>query len=152
MSREAERRHIDADHDVVTVVSDRASEPNWRYRRRPCGGCPWRVDQTGSFPAGAFEASARTAHDLSTHMFGCHESGTERAMTCAGFLLRGANHNIAVRFKASAGYDPATVSDGGHELHDGYLSMALANGADPEQLLGCRYSDAEEQRIAEGHR
>jgi hypothetical protein len=149
--RETERRHIDDGHDVVTVHSG-GEEERWRYRRRPCGGCPWRIDQTGEFPGGAFEASARTAHDMSTHMFGCHESGTDRPSTCAGFLLRGADHNIGVRLKLATGaYDPGLVSDGGHELHDGYLSMALANGAEPEELLGCRYSYAEEQRIADGN-
>lgn len=135
---EVARRHIDEGHDVVTVHSAGEGD-RWRYRRRPCGGCPWRVDQTGTFPAGAFEATARTAHDMSPHMFGCHESGMERSATCAGFLLRGADHNLAVRMKASRGaFDPGLVSDGGHELHESYVAMALANGASHEALGGCR--------------
>lgn len=141
---EVGRCHIDDGHDVVTVRRDEGAA--WRYRRQPCGGCPWRVDQTGSFPAGAFEVSARTAADLSTHMFGCHESGTERPSTCAGFLLRGADHNMAVRLKLARGHlNPDDVTDGGHELHAGYVSMALANGVDIEALQGCRYSFEEEQ-------
>ena len=90
------------------------------------------MDQTGSFPAEAFRHSAETAYDLSTRMFGCHESGTETPMTCAGFLLRGAQHNMAVRMKYIAGQiDPDAVHDGGHELHDGYVAMAVANGCRP---------------------
>jgi hypothetical protein len=111
------------------------------YRRSPCGGCPWRVDQTGQFPAEAFRLSARTAYDMSGHMFGCHESGSETPMHYAGFLLRGARHNMAYRMAVIAGrIDPDAVHDGGHELHNGYTAMAVANGCDPddEELRRCR--------------
>lgn len=129
-------RPADDNNQVVTVEGGRGL-----YRRSPCGGCPWRVDQTGSFPAEAFRHSAETAYDLSTHTFGCHESGTETPMICAGFLLRGADHNMAVRLKAMRGdIDPSKVHDGGHELHDGYTAMAMANGveADDPALWRCR--------------
>ena len=125
------RKHIDPDHDVISIESAGEGR-SWHYRRTPCGGCPWRIDQTGSFPAGAFEASADTAYDLSGHMFGCHESGTERPSTCAGFLLRGADDNMAVRMRMiRGGYDPDTVTDGGLDLHESYRAMAIANGVDP---------------------
>jgi hypothetical protein len=62
-------------------------------------------------------------------------------VTCAGFLLRGAQHNMAVRMACSVGQiDLSQVSDGGHELHDDYRAMAIANGLDPAdpRLRGCR--------------
>lgn len=112
-----------------------------QYRREPCGGCPWRVDQTGEFPAGAFLGSAHTAYDMARNSFACHESGTKKPATCAGFLLRGADHNMGVRLKAMTGeIDLDAVSDGGHALHDGYRAMAVANGCDPSapELEECR--------------
>jgi hypothetical protein len=138
---------VDDLNQVVSVVGGHGG-----YRRSPCGGppgtvggCPWRVDQTGSFPADAFAVSARTAHDMSGHTFGCHESGTDRPVICAGFLLRGADHNMAVRMKVASGeIDLFSVSDGGHELHDGYVTMATKNGTPEYDLHGCRYSRREE--------
>lgn len=127
---------VDDRHQVVSLEGSDGS-----YRRRPCGGCPWRVDQTGAFPAEAFAVSARTAYDMSAHTFGCHEAGTERPKTCAGFLLRGAAHNMAVRMRLADGrLDLDQVSDGGLELHADYRAMAVANGLDPAdpQLRDCR--------------
>jgi hypothetical protein len=91
-------RPVDAANQVVTVEGAEG-----HYRRSPCDGCPWRVDQTGSFPAEAFRHSAETAYDMSTHMFGCHEAGTSKPLTCAGFLLRGADDNMAVRMRVVRG-------------------------------------------------
>jgi Family of unknown function (DUF6283) len=139
------------EHQVVTVTGARGA-----YRRRPCGGpestpgrpgCPWRVDAVGHFPAEAFAHSADTAHDMAGHRFACHESGTAHPATCAGFLLRGADHNMAVRMSIATGLiDMGQVDDGGHLLHPGYVSMAQANGVRAEALRGCRLSYEEEQR------
>jgi len=129
-------RPVDDANQVVTVEGGAGL-----YRRSPCGGCPWRVDQTGSFPAEAFRHSAETAYDMSTHTFACHEAGTVTPLICAGFLLRGAHHNMAVRMRMITGQiDPAAVHDGGHELHDGYTAMAVANGCSPRDpaLRRCR--------------
>lgn len=129
------RRPADRDHDVVSVDGGRG------YRHQPCGGCPWRLDQTGEFPAEAFALSAETAYDMADHMFGCHESPVEHSTTCAGFLLRGARHNLAWRMAVSRGrIDMDRVHDGGHQLHPDYRSMAIANGVDPAdpRLEGCR--------------
>lgn len=123
-------------HQVISVEGH-----DHGYRRSPCSGCPWRVDQTGVFPAEAFVHSAPTAYDMSDRAFGCHESGTERPMTCAGFLLRGADHNLAVRLRVARGrIDLGKVHDGGHELHADYRAMAVANGvdADDPRLRPCR--------------
>lgn len=129
-------RPVDEDHQVVTIKGG-----GGQYRREPCGGCPWRVDQTGQFPAGAFRESARTAYNMAESVFSCHESGTEKPATCAGFLMRGADHNIAVRMKYISGkWDFDAISDGGHELHASYRAMAEANGVDPADpvLEPCR--------------
>lgn len=110
-------------------VVNRVEGGGGHYRRKPCGGCPWRVDQTGSFPAEAFRISAPTAYDLADSMFGCHESGKTNPATCAGFLLRGADHNLAVRMAAAEGrIERSQLSDGGHALHASYRAMAEANG------------------------
>jgi hypothetical protein len=145
-------RPAGTDHQVVSVTGGGGG-----YRRQPCGpqqptearpGCPWRVDGTGFFPAEAFAHSANTAEDLSVQTFGCHESGARDPKVCAGFLLRGSDHNMAVRMRLSSGaINPHEVTDGGHELHPGYVSMAVANGVDPDDpvLRNCRLSYEEEE-------
>lgn len=123
------------EHQVLTVVG-RAG-----YRRRPCGTCPWRLDQVGVFPAEAFRHSARTAYDGAEEAFGCHESGADAPQDCAGYLLVGAAHNLTVRIKIREGeIDPEQITDGGHPLHESYRAMAVANGVPPDDpaLRACR--------------
>lgn len=120
-------RPADENNQVVTTVGGSGG-----YRKTPCGGCPWRTDQTGQFPAEAFRHSAGTAYDMAQTTFGCHESGSKKPATCAGFLLRGADHNFKVRIGYAAGRFKNDVSDGGHELHDSYRAMAAANGVPPD--------------------
>lgn len=126
------------EHQVVTVIGEKGSRQT--YRRTPCPDCPWCVDATGVFPALAFEHSANTAHDMSPHQFGCHQSGTDKPATCAGFLLRGAEHNLAVRLARIKGEVKDDVTDGGRKLHASYRAMAIANGVpeDSESLKQCR--------------
>lgn len=128
-------RPADAHNQVVTVEGGRGS-----YRRKPCPKCPWRVDAVGEFPAEAFRHSASTAYDMAPNTFGCHEAGAERPATCAGFLLRGADHNMAVRLGFMTGRFKGDVADAGHELHENYRAMAIANGvpADDAALAACR--------------
>lgn len=128
-------RPVDANNQVVTVEGGSGS-----YRRQPCAKCPWRVDATGEFPAEAFKHSAGTAYNMAQNTFGCHETGTKKPATCAGFLLRGANHNMAVRLGFISGRFKDDVTDGGHKLHQNYRSMAIANGvaADDVTLVMCR--------------
>ncbi len=59
---------------------------------------------------------------------------------CAGFLLRGANHNLSVRLKLIQGDHFEDVTDGGHQLHESYRAMAVANGVAPDDpvLAPCR--------------
>ncbi|KVD30185.1 hypothetical protein WK59_13075 [Burkholderia ubonensis] len=123
------------DHQVVTVEGGRGS-----YRRKPCAKCPWRIDATGEFPADAFRHSAETAYDMATHTFACHEAGARKPALCAGFLLRGADHNLSVRLKMIQGDRFGDLEDGGHELHENYRSMAIANGVSPDDpvLAACR--------------
>jgi hypothetical protein len=132
----AARRSADENNDVITVIGG-----DGNYRRTPCGGCPWRVDNTGTFPAEAFRHSANTAADMSTHEFGCHESDSGNPLTCAGYLLRGSAHNLQTRLKtAKMKYDWKKINDGGHELHHDYVEMAVENGCSPddEELQQCR--------------
>ncbi|TXG99944.1 MAG: hypothetical protein E6R08_00490 [Nevskiaceae bacterium] len=128
-------RQAGPEHQVVTVEGGRGT-----YRRQPCGTCPWRVDAVGEFPAKAFEHSAETAWDMSDHTFACHESGTTKPALCAGFLLKGADHNLKVRLMWMRGELARDITDGGHALHDGYTAMAVANGVDPDhpRLKPCR--------------
>lgn len=133
---ETRRRMAGPDHAVITLEGGQST-----YRREPCGGCPWRVDNTGDFPAEAFKHSASTAYDMSQHVFSCHESGPKNPATCAGFLLRNADNNLAVRLAMYGGrIDPAQLSDGGHGLHESYRAMAVANGVpeDDPALAPCR--------------
>lgn len=122
-------------HQVVTVEGGRGG-----YRRKPCSDCPWRVDATGEFPPEAFRHSANTAYDMSERTFACHQSGASKPATCAGFLMRGADHNLSVRLQRMDGRIGKDVGDGGHELHASYRAMAVANGVcpDDEVLRPCR--------------
>lgn len=128
-------RPAGSDHQVVTVEGGQST-----YRRSPCRECPWRKDATGAFPSEAFLLSAHTAYDMNQHTFACHESGTKKPAICAGFLLRGAAHNLTVRLGYLTGRFADDVVDGGFELHESYRAMAVANGVDPaDPILGpCR--------------
>lgn len=123
------------DHQVVTVASGPGS-----YRRSPCPDCPWRLDATGIFPSEAFRHSASTAYDMAEKTFACHQSGTDKPAICAGFLLRGADHNLSVRLKRMKGTIQNDVTDNGHALYENYKAMAIGNGVDEDDpvLKGCR--------------
>ena len=112
-------------YQVVTVESGNTK----KFMKQPCPDCPWKKAAIGVFPAEAFRTSAHTAYDMATRSFGCHSSGTANPKTCAGFLLQGATHNLSVRVRLKQGdYDLSLVSDGGHDLHENYRAMAIANG------------------------
>ncbi|RCG31916.1 hypothetical protein DQ384_05065 [Sphaerisporangium album] len=122
------------------VVSVERGDGARAFRRHPCAGitpCPWRRDApTGTFPPEVFRHSARTTYDLATHTFGCHASGRDAPTTCAGFLLRGASDNLAVRMSYARYFGVHTTV----ELYDGYQEMAIANGVHPDDpaLVLCR--------------
>jgi hypothetical protein len=117
-------RRAGTHHAVLTVQGG-----NSGYRTSPCPTCPWRKDAVGIFPAQAFRHSAHTAYDMAQETFACHAVGCQKPKTCAGFLLRGSQHNLSVRLMLSRGeIDLDTVSDGGIELFDSYADMAIANG------------------------
>lgn len=118
----------DENHAVHTIEGGRRS-----HRRRPCGGCPWLVQNIGGFPAEAFRLSANTAYDASLHQFACHESGLDKPATCAGFLLRNAYNNIGTRLAAMRDeIDFSTLEDPGDALFASYREMAVANGVFPD--------------------
>lgn len=136
-ARITNRRMAGPEHAVVEVTGGGGAT----HRTSPCGGCPWRVDQAGVFPAEAFRISAHTAYDQSFHTFACHESGSDKPATCAGFLLCNAKDNIGVRLATAKGNIRwADIHDGGVALYDSYRAMAVANGVDPSDpaLERCR--------------
>jgi hypothetical protein len=137
-ARVTDTRMAGQDHAVLSVEGGSGA-----YRREPCPDCPWRVDATGVFPAEAFRHSAETAYDMARETFGCHQSGKEKPATCAGFLLRGADHNLSIRMRRGMGERFDDVSNGGHVLHRDYVDMAVANGVDPDDpvLRPCRRRD-----------
>lgn len=78
---------------------------------------------------------------MATSTFACHEAGSAKPLTCAGFLLRNSLHSLAVRMgliKGTIRLD--LVHDDGVELFDDYRAMAVANGvaADDPVLAPCR--------------
>ncbi|MEY8773001.1 DUF6283 family protein [Erwinia sp. ACCC 02193] len=122
------------DHQVISLKKDSKA-----CRRKPCPDCPWRKDAVGEFPAEAFRHSANTSYDMSQNVFACHDSGVDHAATCAGFILRGADNNLAIRMAYFRDEIPE-VTDGGHELFSNYRDMAIANGvSEDDPILGpCR--------------
>ena len=138
MKRVTNRRLADENHEVVTVVGDGG------YRRIPCRGCPWRVANAGEFPAEAFRLSADTAYDGAFNQFACHESGAEKAATCAGFLLRNSANNVGARIKAIKGeIDYSALVEPAEALFGSYREMAIGNGVAPDDpvLARCRADD-----------
>lgn len=130
-------RRADENHQVTTVESGGTA-----YRRTPCDECPWRRDSpVGAFPAEAYRISAPTAYDMARNTFACHMSGVKTPAICAGFLLRGADDNMAVRIAVmNRTIDFRKISDGGCDLYESYREMAEANGVDPDDpvLAPCR--------------
>lgn len=107
--------------------------------RKPCSECPWRKDaQPGRFGAEHFRRLANTAYDMNHHVFTCHKSLNDKPLVCAGFLLRGAAHNLTVRMNYGKARQEA--DGGGLELFDSYRQMAIANFVDENDpvLAPCR--------------
>lgn len=139
----------DGAHQIVTLNSN--GEGPLVHRVQPCEQCPWRTDvPTGVFPASAYRHSAATAYDMAQTTFACHMSGKDKPATCAGFLLRGSDHNLSVRLAlTSRRFDHRGVSDGGVPLFISYRAMAVANGvsADDPALAPCRGADEDWQQV-----
>lgn len=111
------------------------------HPKKPCAECPWRRDvERGRFPPERFIKLAHTANDMDIGLFACHKSADDQPIACAGFLLRGAEHNLMVRLAISDGFDPKAVSDGGYPLFENFREMAVRNGVDPDDpaLKHCR--------------
>ncbi|MFC6938256.1 DUF6283 family protein [Actinomadura yumaensis] len=130
-ARVVARHDFGHDWGVLTVETSGSSHA---HQASPCARCPWRRDApTGAFPAAVFRHSARVTYDLATHTFGCHAASL---LLCAGFLLRGASDNLAIRMARTDFSD--VHSD--VELYDDYREMAIANGVAPDDpaLVPCR--------------
>ncbi len=110
------------------------------HPKKPCSECPWRRDvEPGRFPPERFRLLAASAYDVAITIFACHKSADKHPTACAGFLLRGATHNLSIRLARSCG-NIGEVSDGGYELFQNYREMAIANGvrANDPALTLCR--------------
>jgi hypothetical protein len=124
-------RPADGEWGVFTVASPdpRSAQP------APCAGaepCPWRRDApTGQFPAQAYRDSAATSQPGATRIFGCHSSTLEHPLTCAGWLLRGAQHHNQVQQALADGTLTLPELPDSIELYGSYTDMAVANGVDP---------------------
>lgn len=106
----------------------------------PCAACPWRKDVApGEFRAERYRKLAASAYDRSFVIFACHKSKEGGEIACAGFLERGADHNLAVRL-AYMGRLEFKDRSGGLELHEDYRALAVANGVEPDDpaLAPCR--------------
>ena len=125
------------DFAVTTVRTDAQDKA---CQKRPCAQCPWVKGRVGVFPPDAYRHSARTAYDMAQTTFACHMTGTENPTTCAGFLLRGATHNLSVRLSRRLSEGVLQAEDGGEDLYANYREMAVANGvpADDPILGPCR--------------
>ena len=125
-----------ASHEAPVAV--RVDETD-NFQRKPCKNCPWRTDvEKGEFTVDDFRRLAHTAYDMDYRIFTCHKSQEDKPMVCAGFLLRGAAHNLTVRL--NYGHACSQVQDGGYPLYPNYRAMAVANGVDEDDpvLARCR--------------
>lgn len=104
--------------------------PTIRAPKKPCAECPWRRDvPAGRFPVQKYRELARTAEDMAMSVFSCHKSSVEEPIVCAGYVLRGGAHNLALRLAYIRGdILPDSVTDGGYDLYEDYREMAVANG------------------------
>lgn len=134
-----------ADGSLYGVVSVETAPHGKRkaIRAKPCQTCPWRKDAPiGAFPAEAYRISASTCYDAAMSVFSCHESGTDKPATCAGFMLANSEHNLAVRLGLSNGsVDPVAYDNPeGVTLYEDYRAMAIANGVaeDDPAIAPCR--------------
>ncbi|QAY80418.1 DUF6283 family protein [Sphingosinicella sp. BN140058] len=122
----------------------RAYVVDLRPPKKPCAECPWRLDvPIGHFPVEKFIDLAKTAFDQAHIIFSCHLSSEEAPTACAGFLERGAAHNLTVRLAYIYGRLQAADRTGGYALYKDYREMAVANGVPPEHpaLAPCRGPD-----------
>ncbi len=77
---------------------------------------------------------------MDQRLFQCHRTTDGRPLVCAGFLARGADHNLTVRLARMRGELPSQEAEGDAPLYDDYREMAIANGVDPDDpvLDQCR--------------
>jgi hypothetical protein len=111
----------------------------WSYRKACCKECPWKLSaKIGKFPPERYKRLAGTAYDLASTVFACHMSSEDSPLICAGFLLRGAAHNLRVRVWKSQGKIGKVRDRRG--LYESYREMAVANGVSPDDpsLRECR--------------
>lgn len=114
----------------------------YTYRKHCCKECPWqKTAPVGHFGPDAYRRLAPTAYDMDRMIFTCHMSTEAVPAICAGFLLKGADHNLTVRLECSKGLvNRRLVKENGEPMFESYREMAEANGVDPNDpvLKPCR--------------
>jgi len=107
--------------------------------KKPCAECPWRCDvPIGIWPVERFISLANTAYDMNIGIFACHKSAEDHPTVCAGFLARGADHNLTIRRAYMTGKLERIERSGGHPLYSSYRAMAIANGVSQGELALAR--------------
>ena len=108
---------------------------------KPCQECPWkRESPVGHFPPERYAKLAQTACDMERKIFQCHQTSDGKPLVCAGFLERGADHNLTIRLAYMRGEIEKKDRSGGYHLYEDYREMAIANGvpSDHPSLAQCR--------------
>lgn len=92
--------------------------------------------------------SAATTYDLAVATFGSHASDPSRPRTCAGFLLRGAADNLAIRMRRSDVHVGALV---GNDSACAVLDLGgVADACAPQVVLGaCLVPELSDAVLAE---
>jgi Family of unknown function (DUF6283) len=101
--------------------------------RKPCPGCPWRVDQDATaipgFRLDLAEQLTRTCGEpglerpLNAPRFACHLSEEGKRFDCAGWLAAVGYHHLGIRLAVIRGEIPAAAlrpDDTWPELHTSY--------------------------------
>jgi Family of unknown function (DUF6283) len=87
------------------------------HRRWPCDSCPWRTDCTAvrktysnlaEYAEGTVGEPGAEA-PLGADMFACHQSRTEPAELCAGWLAVAGYRHLTVRLAIITGHLPGSV-------------------------------------------
>lgn len=131
-----------ADTSATAIAPGPATSPAvLRPSARPCGECPWRVDQpVGRFAPERYRALAGTvagpdgSAPLGAPMFACHKSVAGREIPCAGWLAVEGHGHVGVRLAVATGrLEAATLVPGSDwpELYPSFAAMTDANGSKP---------------------
>lgn len=110
------------------------SQCKMKTTKKPCGSCPWRLDQDARDIPGFDLQMAESLRacspdergfgpDFGARMFACHKSREGEEYPCAGWLAAVGGKHPMVRMCVSTGMLPATVLTPGEDwppIHTSY--------------------------------